>query len=120
MISRNPCRRRRRVPVLDRLECRRLLTVSVVSDGQSGDADLTGPNASQGSDGIVDIHFSIMGLTTNIASVVIVSTGPTAYDNSTPEPPVGAFAWATAPNPDGYAMSEFFQTPGADPGRPLP
>ena len=84
MISRNPRRGRRLVPSFHSLEPRRLLSFSVNSDGQDG-SDFVGPDASQGNDGIVDLHLSLTGLSTtsaietiNVTSYGIpgVETGP--------------------------------------------
>ncbi len=79
MLSRSARLRRRRIFDLDQLEPRTLLSLAVVSDGQSAGVDLTGPSASPGSDGIADVEFSITGLTGAIQFVAVVSTGDTAY-----------------------------------------
>ena len=108
MITRSPRRRRRLAPRFTPLEPRRLLSFLVSSDGQDG-SDFVGPDASQGNDGIVDLHLSLTGLsaTSAIATINVTSYGvPGVETDPGVTPP---FQWATAPNPDGYALAEYFQ-----------
>ncbi len=75
------------------LEPRRLLTAQVVSLGQDGH-DLVGPDASQGPDGIQDLHLQLTDLGGSVASIAIQAPG--------------GFEWATEPDPAGAALAEFF------------
>ncbi len=95
MISRDPRRRRCLVPLVTHLESRRLLAVTVVSDGQNG-TDIVGPDASQGSDGTQDLRLTISGLTASVDHIVV--QGPTGFE------------WASEPDPNGYALAEYFVT----------
>ncbi len=81
------------------LEGRFLLTAQVVCLGQDGH-DLVGPDASQGSDGIQDLHLQFNDLGGAVASVAVQAPG--------------GFAWATEPDPTGAALAEFF--PGSTAG----
>lgn len=90
----HPCRRRHRlIPGVRPLESRQLLTAVVTSLGQDGH-DLVGPDASPGSDGIQDLHLSLTNLSGPVASIEVQAPG--------------GFAWATAPDPAGYALAEYF------------
>src|SRR5262249_13519554 len=86
-------RRRKRVLEIGVLESRRLLTAVVTSLGQDG-TDLVGPNASQGPDGIQDLHLQLSDLSGTVASVSV--TAP------------GGFAWATEPDVTAAALAEYF------------
>src|SRR5262245_54601463 len=89
-----PVRRRRRlIPEVRLLESRRLLSAVVTSLGQGGQ-DLVGPDASPGSDGIQDLHLGLTGLSGGVASIAIRAPG--------------GFEWATAPDPIGSALAEYF------------
>jgi hypothetical protein len=94
-----PGRKRRFSPEITFLELRSLLT-SVTCLGQDG-VDLVGPDASQGPDGIQDLHLRVTGLTDAVGQIVIQAPG--------------GFEWATAPDPTGAALAEYFPstTPGA-------
>ncbi len=94
-----PGKRRRFRPALACLECRTLLA-SVVVLGQDG-VDLVGPDASQGPDGIQDLHLSLSGLTGTVESVAVQAPG--------------GFEWATAPDSTGAAFAEYFasSSPGS-------
>jgi len=61
--------------------------------GQDGQ-DLVGPDASQGSDGIQDLHFQLSGLAGAVNQIVIKAPG--------------GFEWATEPDPTGAALAEYF------------
>jgi hypothetical protein len=100
MKSLTPGRRRLFVPQVTSLEIRQLLTANVTCIGQDGQ-DLVGPNASQGPDGIQDLHLQIANLTAAVAQIVV----------QTP----GGFEWATEPDPTGAALAEFF--PSTSPGQ---
>jgi hypothetical protein len=103
MLSPDPRRRRCLVPMLAALEPRRLLSFYVTSDGQSPQVDYTGPDASQGPDGIVDLHLSVWNLSfpyTDIAYIDVQSPG--------------GFQWQTDPEPGGYALAEFFGNTAAN------
>jgi hypothetical protein len=93
-------RRRRLVPAGSQLESRRLLAVLVTDLGQDGH-DLVGADASQGPDGIQDLHLHLSGLPAAVAGIDI--TAP------------GGFEWATEPDPAGAALAEYF--PSASPGQ---
>jgi hypothetical protein len=60
-----------------------------------------GPDASQGPDGIQDLHFHIAGLAAAVAQLDI--QGPAGFE------------WATAPDPTGAALAEYF--PASSPGQ---
>jgi hypothetical protein len=117
MISASPRRRRRIGPSIVQLESRRLLSFSVTSDRQDGH-DFVGPDASQGDDGIVDLHLVLSGLSTTVL-VNYISVSSFGIQNVQSEngvtPP---FQWATGLNPNGYAYAEYFQSstysPSAD------
>ena len=87
-----PGRKRRFHPTIVSLELRSLLA-SVTCLGQDG-VDLVGPDASQGPDGIQDLHLRFTGLTAAIGQIVIQAPG--------------GFEWATPPDPTGAALSEYF------------
>jgi hypothetical protein len=93
MQRRAPSRRRHYFPKLSLLEPRRLLTAAVTFIGQDGQ-DLVGPDASQGSDGIQDLHIHFSGLAGSVSQVVV--KGPPGFE------------WATEPDPTGAALAEFF------------
>ena len=94
-------RRRRMVPRLIELEARQLLTATVISLGQDGQ-DLVGPNASQGPDGIQDLHLQLSNLSGAVASIAIQAPG--------------GFEWATQPDPTGAALAEYFPSTTAGQG----
>ena len=94
-----PGRRRRVVPQFTFLETRRLLSADVTCIGQDGQ-DLVGPDASQGPDGIQDLHLQISNLAAPIAQIVVQAPG--------------GFEWATEPDPTGAALAEYF--PSTTPG----
>jgi hypothetical protein len=96
-----PRRPRRFRPEIITLEHRSLLTAVVTSLGQDGH-DLVGPDASQGSDGIQDLHIQISGLTAPVDQIVV--QGPAGFE------------WATAPNPSGNALAEYFPSSTAGQG----
>ncbi|HEX3449701.1 MAG TPA: hypothetical protein VHS97_15710, partial [Isosphaeraceae bacterium] len=96
-----PRRPRRFRPEIITLEHRSLLTAVVTSLGQDGH-DLVGPDASQGSDGIQDIHIQISGLAASVNQIVV--QGPAGFE------------WATAPNPSGNALAEYFPSSTAGQG----
>ena len=89
------------VPRLIELEARQLLTATVISLGQDGQ-DLVGPNASQGPDGIQDLHLRLSNLSGPVASIAIRAPG--------------GFAWATQPDPTGAALAEYFPSSTAGQG----
>ena len=86
------------------LEDRRLLTATVICLGQDGQ-DLVGPDASQGPDGIQDLHLQLSNLSGAVASIAIQAPG--------------GFEWATEPDPTGAALAEYFASSTAGPGGPL-
>ena len=88
-----PRRRRRYLPQITHLETRSLLAVVVTSLGQDGH-DLVGPNASQGPDGIQDLHLQLSGLAAAVSQITVQAPG--------------GFEWATTPDPSGYAFAEYF------------
>ncbi len=88
-----PGRKRRFHPVITCLESRRLLTAAVICLGQDG-RDLVGPDASQGPDGIQDLHLRFSGLSSTVGEITIQAPG--------------GFQWATAPDPSGAALAEYF------------
>ena len=88
-----PGRRRRFRPEITLLESRRLLTVTATCLGQDGQ-DLVGPTASQGRDGIQDLHLQLSGLAGAVSQVVVQAPG--------------GFEWATEPDPTGAALAEYF------------
>jgi hypothetical protein len=69
------------------------LTAVVTCLGQDGQ-DLVGPDASQGPDGIQDLHFLLSGLAAPVAQIVVQGSG--------------GFEWATQPDPTGAALAEYF------------
>ena len=91
-----PGKKRRFRPALACLECRTLLASAVVL-GQDG-VDLVGPDASQGSDGIQDLHLSLSGLTGTVEQIAVQAPG--------------GFEWATAPDQTGAAFAEYFAASG--------
>jgi hypothetical protein len=95
-----PGRRRRFVPRVTSLETRQLLSAAVICIGQDGH-DLVGPDASQGPDGIQDLHLQLSNLRAAVAQVVVQAPG--------------GFEWATEPDPTGSALAEFF--PSSSPGQ---
>ena len=100
MKSPNHRRRRRLVPGVTPLEARHLLTAVVTCLGQDGQ-DLVGPDASQGPDGVQDLHLHLAGLSAAVTQIVIQAPG--------------GFEWATMPDPTGAALAEFF--PSSSPGQ---
>ena len=94
-------RTRRLIPDVRRLESRRLLAASVTSLGQDGH-DIVGPDASQGSDGIQDMHLQLTNLSGAVAEVDIQAPG--------------GFAWRTEPDPTGAALAEYFPSAAAGQG----
>lgn len=82
------------------LESRSLLAAVVTCIGQDG-TDLVGPDASQGSDGIQDLHLQLSNLPAPVNQIVIQAAG--------------GFEWATAPDPTGAALAEYF--PSSSPGQ---
>ena len=98
MARSTPGVRRRFHPAITCLESRTLLA-SVTSLGQDG-VDLVGPDASQGSDGIEDLHLSLSGLAGTVEQIAVQAPG--------------GFEWATAPDPTGAAFAEYF--PSSTPG----
>jgi len=100
MTSSAPGLRRRFRPEIICLESRRLLTVTMTCLGQDGQ-DLVGPDASQGPDGIQDLHLQLSGLAGAVNQIVVESPG--------------GFEWATEPDPTGAALAEYF--PSSSPGQ---
>jgi hypothetical protein len=94
-------RRQRFVPELTSIERRQLLSVSIMSIGQDGQ-DLVGPDASQGGDGIQDLHLQLSGLAGTVSQITIKAPG--------------GFEWATEPDPTGAALAEFFPSSTAGDG----
>ncbi len=86
-------RRRRLIPEVRALESRRLLSAVVTCPGQDGH-DIVGPDASQGSDGIQDLHLQLTDLSGSVSAISI-------------QAPSG-FEWATEPDPTGAALAEYF------------
>jgi hypothetical protein len=99
MARSTPGVRRRFRPAIACLESRRLLA-SVTVLGQDG-TDLVGPDASQGGDGIQDLHLGLSGLTGTVEQIAVQAPG--------------GFEWATQPDPTGAALAEYFasSSPGA-------
>ena len=83
------------------LESRIQLSAIVTSLGQDG-TDLVGPDAAQGSDGIQDLHLQLSGLSDPVAEISVKAPG--------------GFAWATQPDPSGFAMAEYFASSTAGTG----
>src|SRR5580658_5081923 len=96
-----PRRPRRFRPEIIALENRNLLTAVVTCLGQDG-TDLVGPDASQGPDGIQDLHLRLTNITGPMASIVIQAPG--------------GFEWATAPDPTGAPLAEYFASSTAGQG----
>jgi hypothetical protein len=96
----SPGRKRRYYPAITFLE-RRSLLASVTCLGQDG-VDLVGPDASQGPDGLQDLHLRLTGLTDTVGQIVIEAPG--------------GFQWATAPDPSGAALAEYFPSTSAGTG----
>src|SRR5579871_3500160 len=95
-------RRRRRLDLgLPLLEARCLLSAVVTCLGQDGQ-DLVGPDASQGPDGIQDLHLHLSGLAAAVAGISIQAPG--------------GFEWATEPDPTGAALAEYFPSSTAGQG----
>ncbi len=88
MIFRDPRYRRRLTPSVNLLESRRLLSFVVASDGQHG-SDFVGPDTSQGSDGIMDVHLALTGLSHTDVNYITVQGPP-------------GFEWQTAPSGTTY------------------
>ena len=67
--------------------------------GQDGH-DIVGPDASQGPDGIQDLHMQLANFSGAVSSISIQAPG--------------GFEWATEPDPTGAALAEYFasSTPG--------
>ena len=101
MKSRQGRRRVWLTPEFGPLELRRLLTAVVTSLGQDGQ-DLVGSTASQGPDGIQDLHLRLSNLSGPVSSIAVSAPG--------------GFAWATAPDPSGFALAEFFASTTAAQG----
>ena len=93
MTRRTPGRRRRFHPAITSLESRRLLAIVVTCLGQDGQ-DLVGPDASQGPDGIEDLDLQFSGLAGTVGGITVRAPG--------------GFQWATAPDPTGAALAEYF------------
>ena len=70
-----------------------MLTATVTCLGQDGH-DLVGPDASQGPDGIQDLHLQLANLSGTVSSIAIQAPG--------------GFQWATEPDPTGAALAEYF------------
>ena len=98
MPSSTPGLRRQFRPRVVYLECRTLLAAVAVL-GQDG-VDLVGPDASQGSDGIQDLHLRLSGLSGTVEEISVQAPG--------------GFQWATSPDPTGAAFAEYF--PSSSPG----
>ncbi len=96
----NRPRHRRFLPQITQLENRVTLSATVTSLGQDGH-DLVGPDASQGSDGIQDLHLQVSGLAGSVGQITV--TAP------------GGFQWQTAPDQTGAALAEYF--PSTNPGQ---
>ena len=94
-------RRYRFLPEALALEGRRLLTATVTCIGQDGH-DLVGPDASQGPDGIQDLHMQLANLSGAVSSISIQAPG--------------GFEWATEPDPTGAALAEYFASSTPDQG----
>lgn len=101
MLPNRRSRGRRLRPLLQPLEGRCLLTAQVVCLGQDGH-DLVGPDASQGTDGIQDLHLHFTDLGGTVASVAVGAPG--------------GFSWATEPAPTGAALAEYFPAAAAGTG----
>jgi hypothetical protein len=83
------------------LESRRPMAAVVTCLGQDGQ-DLVGPDASQGPDGIQDLHLHLSGLAAAVDRIAIQAPG--------------GFEWATEPNPSGAALAECFPSPSPGQG----
>jgi hypothetical protein len=70
-----------------------MLSALVTCLGQDGH-DLVGPDAAQGPDRIQDLHLHFSGLSGSVSGIVIQAPG--------------GFQWATAPDPAGAALAEYF------------
>ena len=77
------------------------MTAVVTCLGQDGH-DLVGPDASQGPDGIQDLHFQLSGLAGAVSQISI--QGPAGFE------------WETEPAPAGAALAEFFPSSTASQG----
>ena len=99
-----PGRRRRYFPQITHLEARSLLAAVVTCLGQDGH-DLVGPDASQGSDGIQDLHLQLSGLAAAVSQIVVQAPG--------------GFEWATEPDPDRGRAGGVFSFVNLRSGRPL-
>jgi len=97
----NHPRRRQYLPQINELENRIALSATVTSLGQDGH-DLVGPDASQGSDGIQDLHLQLSGLAGSVSQIKV--TAP------------GGFQWETAPDQIGAALDEYFPSPNPGQG----
>jgi hypothetical protein len=86
-------RRHRFLPQFAELEIRLTLSATVISLGQDGH-DLVGPDASQGPDGIQDLHLQLSGLMGSVREITVTGSG--------------GFQWETAPDERGAALAEFF------------
>ena len=64
--------------------------------------DLVGPDASQGPDGIQDLHLRVTGLAGTVEQIRVQAAG--------------GFEWATAPDPTGAALAEYFPSSSAGAG----
>jgi hypothetical protein len=95
-----PGTRRRFRPSITFLEPRRLLA-NVTSLGQAG-VDLVGPDASQGPDGIQDLHLRMTALAGAVEQITVQAPG--------------GFAWATGPDASGAALAEYFPSSTAGSG----
>jgi hypothetical protein len=99
-----PTTRRRRLrlkPEVRCLESRRLLSAVVTCLGQDGH-DIVGPDASQGPDGIQDLHLQLTNLSGAVSAIAIRAPG--------------GFEWATEPDPTGAALAEYFPSTAAGQG----
>lgn len=98
----HPRRRRRRlIPEVRSLESRRLLSAVVTCLGQDGH-DIVGPDASQGPDGIQDLHVRLTNLPGAVTQIAIRAPG--------------GFQWRTMPDPTGAALAEYFPSATAGQG----
>jgi len=96
-----PARRRRFLPQITQLEHRVVLSVTVTSLGQDSH-DLVGPDASQGPDGIQDLHLQLSGIAGSVSQITL--TAP------------GGFQWQTAPDQTGAALAEYFPSTNSGQG----
>ena len=98
---RTPRRQRRRSLGFVELESRCLLTATVTCLGQDGQ-DLVGPDASQGPDGIQDLHLQLANLSGTVASIAIQAPGGFSGRRN-PTRPVRRWRSISRPRPPGRA-----------------